>query len=30
MSNKSRAVTDILDYQNKKNYRTVACYSWED
>lgn len=29
-SNKSRAVTDILDYENKKNYRTAAFYSWED
>lgn len=27
---KSRAITDILDYENKKNYRTTAFYSWED
>jgi len=30
MSAKSRAITDILDYENKKNYRTTAFYSWED
>jgi hypothetical protein len=30
VSIKSRAITDILDYENKKNYRTAAFYSWED
>ena len=30
MSTKSRAITDILEHQNKKNYSTVAFYSWED
>ena len=29
-STKSRAITDILDYQNSKQYNTVAFYSWED
>ena len=27
---KSRAITDILDYENKRNYRTTAFYSWSD
>ena len=30
MSTKSRAITDIIEYKNKKNYSTVAFYSWED
>lgn len=30
MSTKSRAVTEIVDYENKKNYHTTAFYSWED
>jgi hypothetical protein len=28
MSSKSRAVTDILEFQNKKNALTTAFYSW--
>jgi hypothetical protein len=30
VSTKSRAITDIIEYKNKKNYSTVAFYSWED
>ena len=29
-STKSRAITDILEYQNNKQYHTIAFYSWED
>ena len=29
-STKSRAITDILECQNNKQYHTIAFYSWED
>lgn len=29
-SSKSRALTEIIEFDNKKYYKTSAFYSWED